>query len=147
MQQARTAIRVSSVDAAEDLTAKTFLRALQRLDTFDAEKGELTAWIYGIARHLVQDHCKCRGEESPSLASGQASPALQRTVASIAARASGEPNVLSGSLARGLVLRWGLAMTAAAALLIVAIPAARASIVRQFHRVLDASSSGRTLKS
>jgi DNA-directed RNA polymerase specialized sigma24 family protein len=34
--------RVSNPDAAEELTAKTFLRALERLETLDPAKGELT---------------------------------------------------------------------------------------------------------
>jgi RNA polymerase sigma-70 factor, ECF subfamily len=50
--------RVSNPDAAEELTAKTFLRALERLETFDPAKGELTPWIFGIARHLVRDHAR-----------------------------------------------------------------------------------------
>lgn len=52
--------RVSSADAAEELTAKTFLRALERLHTFDAAKGELTPWLFGIARHLVKDFLRAR---------------------------------------------------------------------------------------
>jgi RNA polymerase sigma-70 factor (ECF subfamily) len=52
--------RVSNADAAEELTAKTFLKALEGLETFDPEKGELTAWVFGIARHLITDHVRAR---------------------------------------------------------------------------------------
>lgn len=50
--------RVSSDDAAEELTADVFARSLERLRTYDPGKGELTAWIFGIARNLVRDHLR-----------------------------------------------------------------------------------------
>lgn len=52
--------RVSNADTAEELTAKTFLKALERLETFDSSKGELTPWIFGIARHLICDELRMR---------------------------------------------------------------------------------------
>lgn len=52
--------RVSNTDTAKELTATTFARALQRLETFDPAKGELTSWVFGIARHLVRDHLRTR---------------------------------------------------------------------------------------
>ena len=52
--------RTSNADAAEELTAKTFLKALESLETFDPRKGELTAWVFGIARHLITDHVRIR---------------------------------------------------------------------------------------
>jgi RNA polymerase sigma factor (sigma-70 family) len=52
--------RVSSADVAEELTAKTFLRALERLETFDPAKGELTPWLFGVARHMVKDYLRAR---------------------------------------------------------------------------------------
>lgn len=52
--------RASNADVAEELTAKTFLKALERLETFNPTKGELTPWIFGIARHLIRDHLRAR---------------------------------------------------------------------------------------
>ena len=42
------------------MTARTFLRALERLETFDAAKGELTPWILAIARNIVKDHLRAQ---------------------------------------------------------------------------------------
>jgi RNA polymerase sigma-70 factor (ECF subfamily) len=50
--------RVSNAEIAEELTAKTFLKALERLETFNPTKGELTPWVFGIARHLLKDHLR-----------------------------------------------------------------------------------------
>lgn len=50
--------RVSNADAAEELTADVFVRSLERLRTYDPTKGELIAWMFGIARNLVRDHLR-----------------------------------------------------------------------------------------
>ena len=52
--------RVSNADAAEELTAKTFLKAVERLETFDPGRGELTVWLFGIARNVITDHIRAR---------------------------------------------------------------------------------------
>jgi RNA polymerase sigma-70 factor (ECF subfamily) len=52
--------RVANADTADELTARTFLQAWERLETFDQRRGELTAWIFGIARHLIRDHVRMR---------------------------------------------------------------------------------------
>jgi RNA polymerase sigma-70 factor (ECF subfamily) len=52
--------RVGSGDIADDLTSRTFLKALDRLSTFDPTKAELGAWILGIARNVVRDHLRAR---------------------------------------------------------------------------------------
>lgn len=52
--------RVPSSDAAEELTGNVFLKSLERLETFDPAKGELTAWIFGIARNVVRDYLRAR---------------------------------------------------------------------------------------
>jgi len=40
---------------AEDITSDTFLKALEKFDTFDPEKS-FSAWIYTIARNCIIDH-------------------------------------------------------------------------------------------
>jgi RNA polymerase sigma-70 factor (ECF subfamily) len=47
--------RVGDVQEAEDLTAQTFLAALENIDRF-REDGCFPAWLFGIARNKVVDH-------------------------------------------------------------------------------------------
>lgn len=42
-------------ETAEDLTSQTFLKALQGISTFDAEKSQFSTWIFTIARNTVFD--------------------------------------------------------------------------------------------
>ncbi|MFG2007274.1 RNA polymerase sigma factor [Spirillospora sp. NPDC048911] len=43
-------------DAADDITAETFLVAFRKQDRFDPEQGSVRAWLYGIATRLVSRH-------------------------------------------------------------------------------------------
>lgn len=52
--------RVSNAAAAEDLTSVSFARALERLRLFDPQRGALSHWILGIARHAVTDHLRAQ---------------------------------------------------------------------------------------
>jgi RNA polymerase sigma-70 factor (ECF subfamily) len=40
-------------DAAEDVTAATFIEAWRCFDAFDASRGSETAWLYGIASNVL----------------------------------------------------------------------------------------------
>lgn len=42
--------------AAEDIAAETFLVAFDRRKTFDATRGDVRAWLFGIATNLVSRH-------------------------------------------------------------------------------------------
>ena len=42
-------------ETAEDLTSDTFIKALNKLDRFDENKGSFSTWIYQIARNTVID--------------------------------------------------------------------------------------------
>src|SRR5262245_44657852 len=55
--------KVGNAQDAEDLTATTFSKALGSLGRY-REQGRLTAWIFGIARHTLQD---ARRTERPQL--------------------------------------------------------------------------------
>ncbi|MBC6459494.1 RNA polymerase sigma factor [Actinomadura sp. HBU206391] len=43
-------------DVADDITADTFLIALRKQDRFDAERGAVRPWLFGIATKLVAQH-------------------------------------------------------------------------------------------
>jgi RNA polymerase sigma-70 factor (ECF subfamily) len=43
-------------EVSEDIVSDVFHKALQKIKTFDADKGTFSAWIYRIARNSVIDH-------------------------------------------------------------------------------------------
>ena len=40
---------------AEDLTAQTFLKAVEKLDTYDRKKGSISTWLWKIAQNTLID--------------------------------------------------------------------------------------------
>jgi RNA polymerase sigma factor (sigma-70 family) len=64
-------------EAADDLTAETFLTAFRKRHTFDPERGSVRPWLYGIATNLVARHN--RGL-SRMLAAFRRAPAAETTV-------------------------------------------------------------------
>jgi RNA polymerase sigma-70 factor (ECF subfamily) len=59
--------RVSSEPVAEDLASEVFVRLVDRIDRFTYRGRPLLAWLYTIARNLVNDHHRfCgRAEQVP----------------------------------------------------------------------------------
>ena len=47
-------------ETAEDLASKTFIKALEKVSTFDKEKGKFSTWIFRIARNTLFDHFRTR---------------------------------------------------------------------------------------
>jgi RNA polymerase sigma-70 factor, ECF subfamily len=45
-----------SKDTAEDIVSSTFLKAFEKLESFDEKKGTFSQWLYAIARNSVIDH-------------------------------------------------------------------------------------------
>jgi RNA polymerase sigma-70 factor (ECF subfamily) len=43
-------------DIADDLAAETFLAAFRQRDRYDPERGDVRAWLYGIATNLIKRH-------------------------------------------------------------------------------------------
>jgi RNA polymerase sigma-70 factor (ECF subfamily) len=43
-------------DVADDIAADTFVIALRQQDRFDASRGPVRAWLFGIATNLVSQH-------------------------------------------------------------------------------------------
>jgi RNA polymerase sigma-70 factor (ECF subfamily) len=48
--------RLPSADAAEDVTADTFLKVFRAADRFDETKGQPRPWIFRIAQNTLRDH-------------------------------------------------------------------------------------------
>jgi RNA polymerase sigma factor (sigma-70 family) len=74
---------------AEDIAAETFLVAFDRRGTFDAERGDLRVWLFGIATNLVARHRRREARHYRALARVGVPPAAEghegRVVASVAA--------------------------------------------------------------
>lgn len=47
--------RVQHVQTAQDATSTVFMKALERIGSYDAEKGKFSSWLYQIARNTVID--------------------------------------------------------------------------------------------
>ncbi|MFI6506672.1 RNA polymerase sigma factor [Streptosporangium sp. NPDC050855] len=90
------------LDVAEDLAAETFLVAFRGRDRFDAARGAVRPWLYGIATNLIGRHR--RAEVRRYRAMARAGPAPddeghdQRVVDSVAAEVT--VGRLSKALAR-----------------------------------------------
>jgi RNA polymerase sigma-70 factor, ECF subfamily len=48
-------VRVGNAAEAEDLAAQTFLRLVERIETFDGRKNGFSGWLFTIAHNLVID--------------------------------------------------------------------------------------------
>lgn len=48
--------RVNDAALADDLTARTFERTLEKLASYRLERAPFAAWLFGIARHTLTDH-------------------------------------------------------------------------------------------
>ncbi|SEU35347.1 RNA polymerase sigma-70 factor, ECF subfamily [Nonomuraea wenchangensis] len=78
------------LDIAEDLAAETFLIAFRRRDGFDATKGGVKPWLYGIATKLIGRHRRAELRRYRALARSGPPPDEdghdQRVVDRVAAR-------------------------------------------------------------
>ena len=43
-------------ETAEDITSGTFLRAIEKQDSFNPQKGNISSWLFAIARNLCTDY-------------------------------------------------------------------------------------------
>jgi RNA polymerase sigma-70 factor (ECF subfamily) len=59
------ALRIGSVDEAEDLASDVFVRALQAVDSYRDTGAPMEAWLFKIARNRVVDHLRDRGRRPP----------------------------------------------------------------------------------
>ncbi|MCF7917873.1 sigma-70 family RNA polymerase sigma factor [Candidatus Gracilibacteria bacterium] len=51
-------------ETAEDLTSETFLKALEKISTYNPKKASFSTWIFAIARNTVIDHYRTFKSES-----------------------------------------------------------------------------------
>ena len=58
--------RVQERAPTDDLVSTIFVRALDRLDTFDERRGSFGVWLFGIAHHALVDHYR-RTKRSPAV--------------------------------------------------------------------------------
>ena len=49
----RYALHMCGSDAADDVVQETFLAVLKAAGSFDAQRGTVAAYLFGIARHLM----------------------------------------------------------------------------------------------
>jgi len=50
------AARRVGADLAQDVVADTFRVAIEKVDSFDARRGDARAWLFGIATNLIRRH-------------------------------------------------------------------------------------------
>ncbi|MFI7640671.1 RNA polymerase sigma factor [Nonomuraea sp. NPDC049400] len=76
--------------AAEDITAETFLLAFDRRDRFDPERGGLRPWLFGFATNLVARHRRKEARHYRALARLAPEPVVEgpenRVITSVAAQ-------------------------------------------------------------
>jgi RNA polymerase sigma-70 factor (ECF subfamily) len=56
--------RSQDLATAEDLTAQVFERLLERIDGYDPERAPFSAWLFAIARNLVNGHYRAQRRRS-----------------------------------------------------------------------------------
>jgi RNA polymerase sigma-70 factor (ECF subfamily) len=61
-------------DAADDLTAETFIDAFRRRASFDPARGAVRPWLFGIATRLVAQHRRAEARRYRALARTPAEP-------------------------------------------------------------------------
>ncbi|MEQ8674504.1 MAG: sigma-70 family RNA polymerase sigma factor [Aggregatilineales bacterium] len=52
--------RVNDINTADDLTAQTFEKALSSLPNYQPTRSAFSAWLFGIAHHVVTRHYRTR---------------------------------------------------------------------------------------
>ncbi len=55
--------RTRHKELAQDLTAQTFLKALEKIDSFKFNQGQFSSWLYRIAKNLIIDYWRAKKTE------------------------------------------------------------------------------------
>lgn len=56
--------RVNDAALADDLTARTFERTLDKLASYRADRAPFAAWLFSIARHTLTDHFRSQSRRT-----------------------------------------------------------------------------------
>lgn len=54
-------------DIAEDITSETFVKAIEKFDTYEYANKPFVVWLYAIAHNLIVDHYRSKKEGNISL--------------------------------------------------------------------------------
>jgi len=57
--------KVQSREVAQDITSATFLKALDKIKSYDPGKGKFSSWLYQIARNKVIDYYRAKKPHIP----------------------------------------------------------------------------------
>jgi RNA polymerase sigma factor (sigma-70 family) len=87
-------------DDAEDLTAETFIDAFRRRGSFDAARGGVRPWLFGIATRLVAQHRRAEARRYRALVRAPAEPDTSRHDDLVVARVTAQAR--RGPLLRAL---------------------------------------------
>jgi RNA polymerase sigma factor (sigma-70 family) len=70
--------KINDRNVAEDITSEVFERALTRLDTYRADRGAFSTWLFRIAHNLVANHLRTirRHPETYSLEASALEPIM-----------------------------------------------------------------------
>lgn len=79
------ALRVGSRNAAEDVTAQVFEKALKAYPGYDPGRGGLSTWLFAIARNAVSDHFRRQRPDEVELDEGAAAAASADPLAELEA--------------------------------------------------------------
>ncbi|HOF33542.1 MAG TPA: sigma-70 family RNA polymerase sigma factor [Spirochaetota bacterium] len=56
--------RTCNRESAEDITSQTFMRALEKADTYDKSRANVSTWLFKIASNLISDHFRAKRKSS-----------------------------------------------------------------------------------
>jgi len=56
--------RTQHKETAEDLTSRAFMKALEKISSFENEKGSFSSWLYRIARNSVIDYYRTKKHDA-----------------------------------------------------------------------------------
>src|SRR5688572_5468431 len=60
--------QVQDEATAQELTARSCMHALERLDQYDPARGRLKDWAFGIARNELRQHLRSQRKQHPLIA-------------------------------------------------------------------------------